>query len=444
MATQLVFLTLFLGLISGPQRIDLQPGLDVKSIRILLDGKQVAALEKAPWSTTVDFGPSIAPGDLVAIGYDARGDEVARTSQTVNLPRPFADLVISVKNDAKGVPVSVELRWEHLQGAKPVKALLKVDGKTVALDADFRARLPRLDVNQPHVLSASVQFEDGFVPRRELVIGGGVGDTADALLTPVAVRQSGEIPPSNPSNCFTSGTSPVRVSAVEKGNAVVIAVVDPDPRDAEKVLDLRLSPALTLGPGLVDVRSLFLLPKGIWLQLLWPIPLRYKTTTNASAVMFPPSTYVQATDGGFMWLLTRGYTAHFDKETPRMFADAAGVAGLDSITGGNRRAVIVVLDHQSDSSSHDPASIRGYLSSIGVPLYVWSVTGQRPELEAAWGEIQDISSPDKLKVATDRLRIDLESQRVAWLATDGLSALRVQTTGRCNLTPLARPPVTIR
>src|SRR5205823_1372897 len=133
MATQLVFLTLFLGLISGPQRVDLQPGAAVKSIRILLDGKEVAALQKAPWS---------AP----------------------------------------------------------------------------------LDVNQPHVLSASMQFEDGFVPRRELVIGGGVGDTADALLTPVAVRQSGETPPSNPSSCFTSAGSLVRVSAVEKGRAIVIAV----------------------------------------------------------------------------------------------------------------------------------------------------------------------------------------------------------------------------
>jgi hypothetical protein len=440
MATQLVFLTLFLGLISGPQRIDLQPGPAVKSIHILLDGKQVAALQQAPWTATVDFGPSIAPGDLVAIGYDARGDEVARTSQTVNLPRPFADFVIAVKNDAKGAPVSAELRWEHLQGAKPVKSSLKVDGKVVPLDADLRARLPRLDVDQPHVLSASMQFEDGFVPRRELVIGGGVGDTADALLTPVAVRQSGETPPANPSSCFTSGGSPVRVSALEKGRAIVIAVVDPDPRDAQKVLNLRLNPAMTLGPGVVDVRSLFSLPSGIWLQLLWPIAERYKTTSNASAVMFPPSTYAQATDGGFMWLLTRAYTGRFDKDSPRMFADAAGVAGLDSITGGNRRAVVVVLDHQNDSSSHDPASIRAYLSSIGVPLYVWSVTGPRPELQAAWGEIEDISSPAKLKIATDRLRTDLETQRVAWLATDAVAALRVQSTGRCNLTPLARRP----
>jgi hypothetical protein len=141
-----------------------------------------------------------------------------------------------------------------------------------------------------------------------------------------------------------------------------------------------------------------------------------------------------------MWFLTRAYSGHVDDYAPLLFADAAGVAGLNAIIGGNRRAVVVVLDHQKDSSAHDPASIRAYLSSVGVPLYVWSVTGPRPELQSAWGEIDDISTPARLRAATDRLRADLETQRVAWLATDAVAALRVQPTGRCNLTPLAGRP----
>jgi hypothetical protein len=437
MATQLVFLTLFLGLISGPQHVDLQPGAAVASIHILLDGKEVGTVQRAPWGVTVDFGASIAPAELVAIGYDARGDEVARTSQTVNLPRPIADFVISVKNDTKGAPDSAELRWEHLQGAKPVKSSLKVDDKTVPLDAGLRANLPHLDANQPHVLAASMQFEDGLVSRRELVIGGGVGDTADALLTPVAVRQPPhETAPANLASCFTSGGLPVRVSAIEKGQAHVILVVDPDPRDAVKALNANFGPGMT-GPG---GRSLISLPTGTWLQLLWPVAERYKTTSNSSAVIFPPSRFVEASAGGLMWLLTRAYSGRFDEHAPRLFADAAGVAGLNAVTGGNRRAVVVVLDHQKDGSAHDPASVRAYLAAIGVPLYVWSVTGPRPELQAAWGAIDDISTPARLKASADRLRADLETQRVAWLATDGVAALRVQTTGRCNLTPLARRP----
>jgi hypothetical protein len=328
------------------------------------------------------------------------------------------------------------LRWEHLMSAKPVKSSLKVDDKPVPLDTALRATLPRLDVNQPHVLAASMQFEDGFISRRELVIGGGVGDTADAPLTPVVVRQSGRAAPANPSGCFTSGGSPVRVSAVEKGEAHVIVVLDPDPRDAQRALDPRLSPGM-IGPGKIDARHLISLPSDTWLQLLWPLAERYKTTSNSSSVMFPPSRFIDAGSAGLMWLLTRAYSGRFDENAPRLFADAAGVAGLDSITGGNRRAVVVVLDHQSDSSSHDPASIRSYLSAIGVPLYVWSVTGPRPELQSQWSRIDDISSPAKLKAAADRLRADLETQRVAWLAIDGVSALRVQSTGRCNVTPIA-------
>jgi hypothetical protein len=435
LAPQLVFLTLFLGLISGSQRIALQPGSEITSIRILLDGRQVAALQHAPWSVTVDFGASIVPADLVAIGYDARGDELARTSQALNLPRPVAELVIAVKNDTNGTPVSAELRWEHLMSAKPAKCSLKVDGKTVPLDSKFRARLPRLDIDKPHIVAASMQFEDGLISHRELVIGGGVGDTADALLTPVAVRESGGRVPPNPGSCFTSGGSAVRVSAIEKGRALVIVVLDPDPRDAEKVLDPRLSPG-TMGPGVIEVQRLISLPSGTWMQLLWPLAERHKTTSNSSAVMFPPSTYVESGKAGLMWFLTRAYSGRIDENEPRLFADAAGVAGLDAITGGNRRAVVVVLDHQKDRSSHDPAAIRAYLSTIGVPLYVWSVSGPQP----AWGEVDDISSPAKLKVAANRLRDDLETQRVAWLATDAVAALRVQPTGRCSLTPLARRP----
>ena len=85
------------------------------------------------------------------------------------------------------------------------------------LDADLRAKLPRLDVNQPHVLAASMKFEDGFVSRRELVIGGGVGYTADALLTPVAVARIGLEAATESEQLFCERRIAVRVSAVEKG-----------------------------------------------------------------------------------------------------------------------------------------------------------------------------------------------------------------------------------
>ena len=84
---QLVFLTLFLGLTSGMNSIALKATPEVRSIRIQLGGRTVVALAHSPWSAPVDFGPELTPTELVAIGYDAQGQEIARASQIVNLPR---------------------------------------------------------------------------------------------------------------------------------------------------------------------------------------------------------------------------------------------------------------------------------------------------------------------------------------------------------------------
>jgi hypothetical protein len=95
------------------------------------------------------------------------------------------------------------------------------------------------------------------------------------------------------------------------------------------------------------------------------------------------------------------------------------------------------FDLEHDSSSAEPAAIRRYLESIGVPLFVWSVSGPRPELESEWGDIDDISTPNQLRLAVERLRSTLASQRVVWIASDPLTALRVDADPRCGITPLA-------
>jgi hypothetical protein len=114
------------------------------------------------------------------------------------------------------------------------------------------------------------------------------------------------------------------------------------------------------------------------------------------------------------------------------------VAGLNAVTGAHRRAVILVLSGHADASAHSAVSVRNYLASIGVPLFVWSPTAPRQEMRDTWGEIDDISSRAKLKIAADRLRAELASQRVAWVATDPVTALRVHATGKCGITPLAQ------
>jgi hypothetical protein len=281
-------------------------------------------------------------------------------------------------------------------------------------------------MNHPHVFAAEIRFEDGLVARRELVAGGAIGDTAESDLTPIGIRQSASAPPANLGDCFTSAGSPVRVAAIEKSPALVVVVADPDPREAMPFEQTRLE-GLRLIP----------LDLGTWMRVLWPVAERFTTTRKTSALLFPPSADVDAKSRRMVWLLTRFYSGRSDEKAPRQMADAVGVAGLDVISGAHRRAVVLVLSRYKDSSTHDAASIRRYLSSIGVPLFVWSITGPRPESRDAWGEIEDISTLPGLSAAAARLRADLASQRVAWVAADSVAALRLQPTGRCAITAMA-------
>jgi hypothetical protein len=189
--------------------------------------------------------------------------------------------------------------------------------------------------------------------------------------------------------------------------------------------------------GSFAARHLIPLDRGTRMRVLWPIAQEYKTTSPASAVLFPPSKDFDSADGGMVWFLTRTDPEELDKFEPRRVADAVGVAGVAAITGAYRRAVVLALNHVDDNSVHGGESIRNYLASIGVPLFVWSFTGPRPELNDTWGPVEDVSSISQLKAATARLRAELASQRVAWIAADPVAALRVTPTGRCGITAMA-------
>jgi hypothetical protein len=93
---QVVFLSLFLGLITGIQSVNLQVDDAVKSVGIELAGREVARMDGAPWSAKVDFGHDLLPTQLTAIAYDAHANEIARTSQLINLSRPPAEVEIVI------------------------------------------------------------------------------------------------------------------------------------------------------------------------------------------------------------------------------------------------------------------------------------------------------------------------------------------------------------
>jgi hypothetical protein len=411
---------------AGPHLVELQVAPGVHMVRMLLDKRPVAVLDQPPWRATIDFGSSIVPSELVAIGFDARGNEIARATQLINVPRPVAEFNITLQNDGDGVPKIAEFKWEHLVAAKVASASLTIDGKSVPLDKNAIAHLPRLDMKRPHLIAGEMKFDDGFITRRELVVGGELTDTADAEMTPIGVHQTGA---TNLGDCFTIAGAPIRVGAIENAPALAIFVIDPDPKDP-----------LRSGASMIkrtEARHFYALDSGSWMRAILAVAELHQSTNNSTAMLFPPSNDVNADEAGLLWFLTRPYGNYIDDSIPRQFADAVGVAGLNAITGAHRRAVVLVLSPRDDASSHSAQSVRRYLASIGVPLFVWSAEGPHPELRDAWGAIDDISSPSKLQAAVERLRAELKSQRVAWVATDPVTALRVHATGKCGITPLA-------
>ncbi len=441
MSAQIVFLTLYLGLISGRQPVELQVGPAVKSVRILVDGRESAVLKTAPWRAIVDLGSGFEPRGLVAVGYDRDGDEIARTSQTINLPRPSAELTIGLQSDDKGIPVSVALRWEHVFAAKPSRATISIDGVKLRVDEQFHARLPKPDADHPHLVEAELRFADGVVARRELVIAGGpAGDSVSTELTPVAF--SGKPSHATLEGCLSVNGAAIQTRAVETPDAQMLMVRDPD---VSAVL-AELDPARRLGRSFRELQYMryrMPLDGGTKMSYTWPVATHLEAAGHIPSNVFQRSAIIPSSDAGMLAFLMLSYGEGGGQRWASQpngylrFADAVAVAGLNASSGAHRRAVVLVLSKSADHSTMEPASVRRYLEAIGVPLFVWSLTGPRPDLAQSWGEGDDISSMKLFGDAVDRLRASLASQHVVWVASDPLNALHLEADPRCGITPLA-------
>lgn len=427
---QVVFLSLFLGLVTGIQSVDLRVDGAVKSVRIELADREVGRLTNAPWSAKVDFGKELIPRELTAIGYDAKGNEIARASQLTNLSPPPAQIEIVIRSESDR-PVEAELVGHHRIHKRPEEATLLVDGAPVKLGRDFRARLPTLDLSHTHVLSAEMRFEDGLVARRDLVIEGEFSGSTGFELTPVLVSMSAKQPESL-EGCFSAGGIPLLARAIEKTNALVIMVKDPDSRDLLSRLRLDANrPELKLDPDATE-------------RIVWPVARPFNAPGEPIAIAFPQSIDRGASEGSasrgaptIPWLLTRGIPQRPNANEPRQFADAVAVAGMSARERGQRRVVVLLLSKKPDQSLYAAAIVRHYLEEVGVPLLVWSPEGPRPDLAGTWGEVDDVSTAAGLEAASGRLNQLLSQQRVVWLAADPLTALKAEAAERCGLTPVA-------
>lgn len=445
-ALEITFLTLFLGLVSGMARVDLAvqgPAAPPSVIELLLDGRRVERIEAPPWSAAVDLGP-LEPRELVVRALAPDGAELASAKQLLNVPRPAAEVEVALERGADGRPAAARLSWESLVGREPEAIAVTFDGKPLPVSGN-RAALPAYDPEVTHLLSAELQFSRGVSARRDLVLGGLYGSEVRTELTAVPVRVPKRWqapPPARLAGWLEAHGRPLQAVAVEEGPAQVIVVRDPEPWKALRQLGSSEAGPTSWSPRSVG-GSAPMAPEdpafgpATRVRFLWPAG-RPQSGVAVPIELFDASRDFTADNGGFKWLLTR-VEYPLAVGGPRRFADAVAVAGLQAAAGNRRRAVVLVLQEGEDASRHEPAAVRRYLEAIGVPLHVWSLVELRklPPALAAWGEVQDVSSPAGLRRAAARLRDDVATQRIVWI--DGRHLPQsVRTTAAAGVTKIGR------
>jgi hypothetical protein len=416
---QLVFLTLFLGLTAGVQPVTLGVSGSVAKVELRLDDRVVATFNRAPWTAQVDFGATLAPHRLVAIGLDGSGQEIVRAEQKINVPRLPAEATLLFQSDKR-----VAVRWTSIDGQAPKSVELTVDGKRLDLDRNREAILPALSATVPHFIQATVESATGDVVQTHAVYGGASSEDTGALTAipiTVAVKMRDPIAVDG---FFSARGASANIVAVEKPPAEVILVRDPS--EAEAVVrygrpkgDAGEAPGASFrGIGAIGVAAAddVFLSKETTMRFLWP----FAVSGNA-ADLFPSSRSFDKSRGGFRFLLT---SVSAPASSPKMrFADAVGVAGLQALAKQRRRAVVLIIGRSyHDESQLTPKQTRDFLDGIGVPLFVWSLAdaASLPPEAAAWGSVASIDTYPKLRDAVRTLARVIDAQRIVWIAGDYL------------------------
>jgi hypothetical protein len=230
----IAFVTLLLGLISGTYPIEVAVGGPVVAVEYVLDGAPVAEVKGPPWIAKVDLGSEIRPRELTVRALDAEGQEIARVTQWLNLPRPPAEVEIVLEKGTDGAPRAAQLTWQSVSGINPASLGLTLDGQPLRVDGNGRAPLPVTDLKVLHVLTAELWFPPGILARKDVVFGGEYGSEVSTELTAVPVRMrpgTALPPPEQLQGWFATDGQALPAAAVEDGPGKVIVVRVPGGRE---------------------------------------------------------------------------------------------------------------------------------------------------------------------------------------------------------------------
>ncbi|HEY0556804.1 MAG TPA: hypothetical protein VGG20_21285 [Thermoanaerobaculia bacterium] len=399
------FLSLFFGLITGSVPVELSVDGPAAAVEIVVDGRPAGRLPGPPWKGRINFGHALLPHGIVARALNAEGHEVGRAEEWVNLPHPPAKVEIALEASGGGPPKAAKVVWTNLTGDVPRSVALSFDGLPVKLDAQGRGELPPHDLKSIHILTAQVDFLPDKTVRRDLAYGGEYGTEVATELTGVPVKaRSGKVPPAaRLAGWITAAGKPLAVDAVEEGPGKLYIVCAASTSEIDGKMG-------QTGHLIEDIRYEMRLGRQDQIRFVPTVPERISSSGELSDLfqITPPSGYEA---GGLLWLLRR-IGPHRVPDQQRI-ADAVATAGLAAVNENRRRAVLLVLSgHEKDASRYDPATVRRFLATLRVPLYVWSLGRAEPgSAAAAWGA-RDVTWTQHLYEAARQIRDELDAQRI--------------------------------
>ena len=215
--------------------------------------------------------------------------------------------------------------------------------------------------------------------------------------------------------------APARVVAVEdEGPAEIAVVLDEAARPALATLAARyegvpLDPRLGPESASRMLRRIGALGSGQRMRFVWPLTETF-ASGGTTYEIFPRSEDFGRAEGGLLYLLTHVFAPGVPP-APRL-ADAVAVAALSAVARNRARAVVLVLGGSQDGSRLSPAGARGYLSALGVPLFVWTAGPRGAGAGREWtgaSEVSDVTTAKLFDGAAERLVTHVARQRIVWL-----------------------------
>lgn len=436
------FLSLYLGLVTGAQPVEVVVGAEVARVEYFLDGESVGEVTAEPWSLEVDCGSRLLPRRLEAVAYDEARSEIGRAEQLLNVPRPSAEIGVVLDRDEGGKVVAARINWQSVARDTPREVNVLFDGEPLAVTDPARVEVPDHDPRQFHFLSVEMSFQDWSQAQAVASFGGAhLSETATELTAVAVIPARSRLSVDELQGAVTIDGQAVQVASIDRGRGDILfvrdieagALIEAIGRSEARGLSSMVVRSSGTTPGVPvssgnsvqagaaatpdqQLNQMLMLDAAIRVRLMWPATKQVERG-KVRMDLFPASPASASREGGVFWALTQTISLDGTSDIQRL-ADAVAVAGLEAAAENRRRAVVLVLGPQAeDHSRYDAATVRAFLDSLDVPLFVWAVgVKKKASVYEEWGDVRVIRSLRDLRDAVRVVEKHVERQRIVWIA----------------------------